>query len=204
MMDAADGPRRGDYDGRGNLSLVALEEFCVWFLEVMLDQIRFSARIFDVAGLEARYRRLVGDVVPDRRAPDLIAAVLRFGSLQRGDAATVLKVSERTARATLRTLVEEGFCVSETPKTPVRVAFPWTWRERLLLHEIIAREQPYTFLYVGKWTAVLDKRIVIKDLDKDGVMVYRKIKPTKTGNYTFDFNRWIKVPEMPNLTPENW
>ena len=72
------------------------------------------------------------------------------------------------------------------------------------LHEIIAREQPYTFLYVGKWTAVLDKRIVIKDLDKDGVMVYRKIKPTKTGNYTFDFNRWIKVPEMPNLTPENW
>ena len=25
------------------------------------------------------------------------------------------------------------------------------------LHEIIAREQPYTFLYVTKWTAVLDK-----------------------------------------------
>jgi ABC-type transport system substrate-binding protein len=72
------------------------------------------------------------------------------------------------------------------------------------LHEIIAREQPYTFLYVGKWTAVLDKRIVIRDLDKDGVMAYRKIKPTKTGNYTFDFNKWVKVPEMPSLTPENW
>ena len=26
------------------------------------------------------------------------------------------------------------------------------------LHEIIAHEQPYTFLFVGKWTAVLDKR----------------------------------------------
>ncbi len=72
------------------------------------------------------------------------------------------------------------------------------------LHEIIAREQPYTFLYVGKWTAVLDKRIVIRDLDKDGVMAYRKIKPTKMGNYTFDFNKWVKVPEMPSLTPENW
>lgn len=69
------------------------------------------------------------------------------------------------------------------------------------LHEIIAREQPYTFLYVGKWTAVLDKRILIKDLDKDGGMLYRKIKPTKTGNYTFHFNRWMKVPEMPELTP---
>ena len=71
------------------------------------------------------------------------------------------------------------------------------------LHEIIAREQPYTFLYVGKWTAVLDKRILIKDLDKDGVMLYKKIKPTKTGNYTFHFNRWEKVPDMPELTPGN-
>ena len=71
------------------------------------------------------------------------------------------------------------------------------------LHEIIAREQPYTFLYVGKWTAVLDKRILIKDLDKDGVMLYKKIKPTKTGNYSFHFNRWEKIPEMPELTPGN-
>lgn len=67
------------------------------------------------------------------------------------------------------------------------------------LHEIIAEEQPYTFLYVGKWTAVLDKRIVIKGLDDDGVMLYKKIKPTKTGNYSFHFNRWIKIPEMPDF-----
>ena len=67
------------------------------------------------------------------------------------------------------------------------------------LHEIIAEEQPYTFLYVGKWTAVLDKRIVIKGLDDDGVMLYKKIRPTKTGNYSFHFNRWIKIPEMPDF-----
>ncbi|MCJ7682657.1 MAG: ABC transporter substrate-binding protein [Desulfobacteraceae bacterium] len=67
------------------------------------------------------------------------------------------------------------------------------------LHKIIAREQPYTFLYVGKWTAVLDKRIVIKDFDEDGVMLYKKIKPTKTGDYTFHFNRWLKIPEMPDF-----
>ncbi len=68
------------------------------------------------------------------------------------------------------------------------------------LHEIIAWEQPYTFLYVGKWTAVLDKRIVIKDLDQDGVMLYKKIEPTKTGDYTFHFNKWIKIPEMPEFS----
>lgn len=72
------------------------------------------------------------------------------------------------------------------------------------LHEIIAREQPYTFLYVGKWTAVLDKRIVIKDFDDDGIMLYKKIKPTKTGDYTFHFNRWLKIPEMPDFASEGW
>jgi ABC-type transport system substrate-binding protein len=72
------------------------------------------------------------------------------------------------------------------------------------LHKIIAREQPYTFLYVGKWTAVLDKRIVIKDLDEDGVMLYKKIKPTKTGDYTFHFNRWLKIPQMPDFASEGW
>ncbi len=70
------------------------------------------------------------------------------------------------------------------------------------LHEIIAREQPYTFHYVGKWTAILDKRIVIRDVDKQGNVVYRKIKPTKTGNYTFYFNRWIKLPEVPTFAQD--
>lgn len=65
------------------------------------------------------------------------------------------------------------------------------------LHEIIAREHPYTFLYVSKWTAVLDKRIVIMKKNDQGDIVYEKIKPTKTGNYFFDFNKWAKIPESP-------
>jgi ABC-type transport system substrate-binding protein len=70
------------------------------------------------------------------------------------------------------------------------------------LHEIIAGEQPYTFLYVSKWTAVLDKRIVIKEMDSEGKVTFKKITPTKTGNYMFYFNRWIKVPDVPVLRPE--
>lgn len=70
------------------------------------------------------------------------------------------------------------------------------------LHEIIAREQPYTFLYAGKWTAVLDKRIVIKDMDARGNPIYKKISPTKTGNFTFYFNNWIKLPDMPTFSAE--
>ncbi|MBW1861307.1 MAG: peptide ABC transporter substrate-binding protein [Deltaproteobacteria bacterium] len=68
------------------------------------------------------------------------------------------------------------------------------------LHELIAREQPYTFLYVSKWTAVLDKRIVIKEIDPLGNAAYRKITPTKTGNFIFYFNKWIKLPEAPDFS----
>jgi len=67
------------------------------------------------------------------------------------------------------------------------------------LHEIIAEHQPYTFLYVGKWTAVLDRRIVIKEVDPDGRVRYSRIKPTKTGSYGFHFNRWVKLPEIPRF-----
>jgi len=70
------------------------------------------------------------------------------------------------------------------------------------LHEIIGREQPYTFLYVSKWTAVLDKRIVVKETDAEGRAIYKKITPTKTGNYMFYFNRWIKLPEVPVFSAE--
>lgn len=70
------------------------------------------------------------------------------------------------------------------------------------LARIIAREQPYTFLYVGKWTAVLDKRIVLKEKNPEGQVVYKKITPTKTGNYTFYFNKWIKLPEVPHFAKE--
>lgn len=131
MMDLADSPRRGDRDGRGNLSEAALKTFSAWFLNVSLDQITFSAKLFDLAGLDKRYRRLVADTIEDKRAPDLISAVLRHGKLDRGDAPVVLKTSERTSRNTLKQLTAAGFLTSSSPKTPVRLAFPLDYRERL-------------------------------------------------------------------------
>jgi Fic family protein len=131
MMDHADRPRQGDRDGRGNLSEAALKDFCVWFLKVMLDQISFAATLFDLGGLERRYVRLVGDLIDDKRAPQLISAVLRHGGLERGDAQFALRTSERTARATLGRLTKAGFLTSASPKTPVRIAFPLDYRERL-------------------------------------------------------------------------
>jgi ABC-type transport system substrate-binding protein len=67
------------------------------------------------------------------------------------------------------------------------------------LHDLIAADHPYTFLYVPKWTAVLDKRIVIREAAAAGSDRYRPITPTKTGSYMFYFNQWIKLAEMPRF-----
>jgi ABC-type transport system substrate-binding protein len=69
------------------------------------------------------------------------------------------------------------------------------------LHEVIAAELPYTFLFVRKWTAVLDNRIVVGETDARGNPVYRRITPTQTGVFDFDFNKWIKLSQAPRLSP---
>lgn len=65
------------------------------------------------------------------------------------------------------------------------------------LHEIIYRDQPYTFLYVGKWTALMDKKIVIMEKGAQGEEVIKPITPTKTGNFRYYFNKWIKLAQEP-------
>ena len=67
------------------------------------------------------------------------------------------------------------------------------------LHEVIYRDQPYTFLYVGKWTALLDTKIVVAEKGAGGKSSYRKIHPTPTGNYTYDFRKWLKLPVNPRF-----
>lgn len=131
-MDAADQPRGGDRDGRGNLSLSTLTSFTGWFLTVMLDQIRFTEAMFDLGALRDRYTRLITDLLPGKdRLPQLIAHVLRHGEMARGDARFVTGASERTTRGDLAELVGGGFLKSATPKGPVRIAFPLDYRERL-------------------------------------------------------------------------
>ena len=128
-MDSADSPRRGDRDGRGNLSEAALIEFSEWFLSVMLDQIRFSKAIFQLDKIQERYKgpsRGTSSSKPARSTWSA-ASIFKFGQMERGDAArNVLRMPERTARTVVSKLTQQGFLKSSTPKGPVRVAFPWS------------------------------------------------------------------------------
>src|SRR5438105_10400528 len=53
-LEAADRGRLNDLDGRGHLSDKALTEFCVFFLETMLDQIQFMTGLLDLPILRTR------------------------------------------------------------------------------------------------------------------------------------------------------
>ncbi|MBC8284105.1 MAG: peptide ABC transporter substrate-binding protein [Nitrospinae bacterium] len=68
------------------------------------------------------------------------------------------------------------------------------------LHRLIARDQPYTFLYVAKSTQVLDKKIVIVEKDNKGNEKYSKIYPTKDGRIQYYFNKWKKLAAIPEFT----
>ena len=69
------------------------------------------------------------------------------------------------------------------------------------LHEVIADDQPYTFLYVGLATRVLDKKIVLVEKEEDGRERYEKIYPTKSGSISFYFNKWRKLDKV-ELIPD--
>jgi len=67
------------------------------------------------------------------------------------------------------------------------------------LHRLIAADQPYTFLFVGKGLTLLDRKLVRMVQDADGTPRYLPIVPDKLGGITFHFNQWVKTAE-PVLT----
>ena len=93
MMDHADSPRRGDRDGRGDLSKAALRTFSKWFIKVMLDQVTSSAKLLDLDGLEKRCLRLVEDTIDDKRARSGLRrpATWRLGARRRAGRAQDLR-----------------------------------------------------------------------------------------------------------------
>ena len=125
MMDLADTPRRGDFDGRGNLSQGALEEFTLWFLQVCIDQVQFMTDMFDLTSLSDRYQRFVirHESLKPESAKLLLEALMR-GEFERGEAPRITGLPERTARRVLNDVVEQGLLASRTPKGPVSLRFP--------------------------------------------------------------------------------
>jgi Fic family protein len=128
LLMAADEPRKGDLDGRGALSQSALIEFCAFFLECCLDQVRYMREILEPSELQRRIELYVRDEEDAGRLPKRSFALLReallSGDLERGRVPRLIDVSERTARRVVSALVEKKLLVSESHKAPLRLGFP--------------------------------------------------------------------------------
>lgn len=125
MMDHADMPRQGDLDGRGHLSLKALESFVHWFLEICHDQLLFMGRMFDMGNLMKRLGIYVGQrdaLKPEAKA--LLEVAFIRGEFERGDVAAITRLPLRTAQRLLAAVEKEGLLTSDTPKGPVSLRFP--------------------------------------------------------------------------------
>ena len=123
MMDFADTPRQGDLDGRGNLSQRALNEFVLWFLQVCQDQVTFMSSLFELETLARRLRAFVehSDVLKPETSRLFEEALIR-GDFERGEAARITGLPERTARRVLNDAIAVGLLGSQTPKGKLSLA----------------------------------------------------------------------------------
>lgn len=129
LLDAADSPRQGDLDGRGNLSERALREWCAWFIEVCADQVGFMTRMLQLDAMKARiaalitYRASLDKAIRQEAILPLFHLFLA-GPTPRGEFQQMTGLGERTARALLSRLLETGLVKSTGHTAPVQFAFP--------------------------------------------------------------------------------
>jgi len=119
-LSSADSNRRGDLDGRGNLSEKGLALFCEFYLKTMLDQVEFMASLLEVDAIERRIDAYVKKAAIDGELPPeagaVIGAVYLRGEITRGDASRLAGKSERYGNALVAKLLNAGFLRSESPK----------------------------------------------------------------------------------------
>jgi len=133
---AADAPRQGDLDGRGNLSHSGLVSFCRFFLQTAVDQVEFMRELLDSANFVTRMRIHIEEEIALKRLPkgsfELLREAWVAGEFKRGQAATLTGYKERAARDVLATLLEKGYLVSDNKLAAVRLGFPIEAVERWL------------------------------------------------------------------------
>ncbi|WP_298983100.1 Fic family protein [uncultured Roseibium sp.] len=127
-LQACDEPRRGDRDGRGNLSESALAEFTKFFLSLCIDQIDFMEglmkpdRLRDRIMIWAEGEMRAGNLPP--KSDIVLKSALYQGEVARGDVAGILGASERSARRITSALIDSGALKSESSRAPLLLAFP--------------------------------------------------------------------------------
>ncbi len=133
LLAAADAPRQGDYDGRGNLSDKGLHAFCLFFLNTALDQACFMNDLLSLDATVKNIRfycslRTQGHVSGKKPLPKesarILAHVFVHGSITKGKVSELINTSDRTARNVTKALLAEGLLETANQKAPLTIGLP--------------------------------------------------------------------------------
>ena len=130
-LAAADEPRAGDLDGRGNLSERALIEWIKYMLDLCLDQVRFMTGLLDLGRMKERIaaclsfeEKVLRQGVRTEALRALHYLFAAQGDLERADFKAMLGLGERLATAQVAALLKRGLLVSDSPYGKLRFGVP--------------------------------------------------------------------------------
>ena len=128
-LESADEPRRGDLDGRGNLTEEGLWQFCHYFLTVCRDQTDFMRNMLDFNGIRPRIRALVvfrseTDKQVRREAELPLHYLFTSGPLTRAEFKQMTGLGDKVAQMLLSYLLKTRLVETDTPLGPVRFGMP--------------------------------------------------------------------------------
>jgi Fic family protein len=130
----ADSPRWNDLDGRGNLTTKGLIEFCDFWLNICLDQIKFMSLIIEPDKILNRIEIYLeeeirfGNLLPNSFL--LLKQLWLEGEISKRRVSQIVGYKERQARNLQNKLLDAGLIINESVRSPLRLAFPIKVAER--------------------------------------------------------------------------
>lgn len=128
LLANCDLSRRNDLDGRGNLSLEALEEFTSFFLKTCIDQVDFMAGLMQAKNLKSRILLWAKEAIESGDLPvqsfRLMEILLYKGEIFRSEVSEILNLSSRHSRRILSILLKKEIIEAKNTKAPFRLNFP--------------------------------------------------------------------------------
>ena len=144
MLRAADEHRRGDLDGRGNLTEAGLIDWISYTLETCIDQVRFMRKLLDVGSMRERIQAALIFEEPKktgvRKEAALALHYLFSTNSELGRAAfkQMTGLGERVATDLISSLLKNGYLATDSaygalrfaiPRSALRFYFPDLWPE---------------------------------------------------------------------------
>jgi len=131
LLKAADEHRRGDLDGRGNLSEAGLVDWMNYVLDVFLDQARFMSAQLNVSGMRDRIHACLQfeetavkrGVRTEALAPLYLLFVTQT-EMPRGDFKQMCGLGDRQATQLISDMLREGYLRSRSAHGPLSFAIP--------------------------------------------------------------------------------